>query len=59
MARSEHSPKHRLLQSAEGTGRKQLAMAGVTNDICLVFSSINAVNDGYEMQAPGRLGNFI
>jgi nicotinamidase-related amidase len=33
------------------TGRKQLVMAGVTTDICLVFPSINAVNDGYEVQA--------
>jgi len=32
-------------------GRKQLVMAGVTTDICLVFPSINAVNDGYEVQA--------
>jgi len=33
------------------TGRKQLVMAGVTTDICLVFPSISAVNDGYEVQA--------
>jgi nicotinamidase-related amidase len=33
------------------TGRKQLVMAGVTTDICLVFPSINAVLDGYEVQA--------
>ena len=33
------------------TGRNQLVMAGVTTDICLVFPSINAVNDGYEVQA--------
>jgi|SRR5664279_5018951 len=33
------------------TGRKQLVMAGVTTDICLVFPSINAVDDGYEVQA--------
>jgi len=34
-----------------GTGRKQLVMAGVTTDICLVFPAIDAVNDGYEVQA--------
>jgi nicotinamidase-related amidase len=33
------------------TGRKQLVMAGVTTDICLVFPAIDAVNDGYEVQA--------
>jgi nicotinamidase-related amidase len=33
------------------TGRKQLVMAGVTTDICLVFPTIDAVNDGYEVQA--------
>jgi nicotinamidase-related amidase len=33
------------------TGRKQLVMASVTTDICLVFPSISAVNDGYEVQA--------
>jgi nicotinamidase-related amidase len=29
----------------------QLVMAGVTTDICLIFPSISAVNDGYEVQA--------
>jgi nicotinamidase-related amidase len=33
------------------TGRKQLIMAGVTTDICLVFPSISAVDEGYEVQA--------
>jgi nicotinamidase-related amidase len=33
------------------TGRKQLVMAGVTTDICLVFPTIDAVNDGFEVQA--------
>jgi len=33
------------------TGRKQLIMAGVTTDICLVSPSICAVDDGYEVQA--------
>jgi hypothetical protein len=32
-------------------GRKQLVMAGVTTDICLVLPSINAVDDGYTVQA--------
>lgn len=33
------------------TGRRQLVMAGVTTDICLVFPSISAVEDGFEVQA--------
>jgi nicotinamidase-related amidase len=33
------------------TGRRQLVMAGVTTDICLVFPTISAVNDGYEVEA--------
>lgn len=37
--------------AVETTGRKQLVMAGVTTDICLVFPSINAVNEGYDVQA--------
>jgi len=37
--------------AVSATGRKQLVMAGVTTDICLVFPSISAVNDGYEVQA--------
>ncbi len=37
--------------AVEATGRKQLVMAGVTTDICLVFPSINAVNEGYDVQA--------
>jgi nicotinamidase-related amidase len=37
--------------AVKATGRKQLVMAGVTTDICLVFPTIDAVNDGYEVQA--------
>lgn len=33
------------------TGRSYLIMAGVTTDVCLVFPSINAVQDGYQVQA--------
>lgn len=32
-------------------GRQNLIMAGVTTDVCLVFPSINAVSDGYRVQA--------
>ena len=33
------------------TGRKQLIIAAVTTDICLVFPTISAVGAGYEVQA--------
>ena len=33
------------------TGRKQLIIAAVTTDICLVFPTISAVEAGYEVQA--------
>jgi len=33
------------------TGRKQLIMAGVTTDICLVFPAIEAVREGFEVLA--------
>lgn len=32
------------------TGRKRLIMAGLTNDVCIVFPAISAVEDGYEVQ---------
>ena len=38
-------------QSAPVTGRKQLIIAAVTTDICLVFPTIGAVEAGYEVQA--------
>ena len=37
--------------AVEATGRTQLVMGGVTTDICLVFPSISAVEDGFEVQA--------
>ncbi len=38
-------------QAVKDTGRHQLIMGAVTTDICLVFPSISAVEDGYEVQA--------
>lgn len=32
------------------TGRKKLIMAGLTNDVCIVFPAISAVEDGFEVQ---------
>jgi nicotinamidase-related amidase len=37
--------------AVEATGRKNLIMAGVTTDVCLVFPALSAVGDGYEVQA--------
>ena len=35
----------------EATGKKNLIMAGVTTDVCLVFPAIDAVDAGYGVQA--------
>jgi nicotinamidase-related amidase len=37
--------------AVEATGRRQLIMAAITTDICLVFPAISAVENGYEVQA--------
>lgn len=37
--------------AVEATGRKNLIMAGVTTDVCLVFPAIDAVQEGYRVQA--------
>lgn len=37
-------------QAVEAIGRKRLVMAGLTNDVCIVFPAISAVEDGFEVQ---------
>ncbi len=37
--------------AVEATGRKNLIMAGVTTDVCLVFPAISACREGYQVQA--------
>jgi nicotinamidase-related amidase len=37
--------------AVEATGRKNLIMAGATTDVCLVFLAIDAVGEGYSVQA--------
>jgi nicotinamidase-related amidase len=37
--------------AVEATGRKNLIMAGVTTDVCLVFPAISACQEGYQVQA--------
>jgi nicotinamidase-related amidase len=36
--------------AVEATGRKKLILAGLTNDVCIVYPAISAVEDGYEVQ---------
>ncbi|MGK7866316.1 isochorismatase family protein [Falsiroseomonas sp. E2-1-a20] len=37
--------------AVEATGRRNLIIAGVTTDVCLVFPAIDAVQEGYGVQA--------
>jgi nicotinamidase-related amidase len=37
--------------AVEATGRRNLIMAGVTTDVCLVFPAVDAVGEGYRVQA--------
>ena len=37
--------------AVEATGRRQLIMGGVTTDVCLIYPTISAVADGYQVQA--------
>lgn len=38
-------------RAVEATGRRNLIMAGLTTDVCLVFPAIDAVEEGYGVQA--------
>ena len=38
-------------KAAEATGRRNLIMAGVTTDVCLVYPAISACREGYQVQA--------
>ena len=38
-------------KAVEATGRRNLIMAGVTTDVCLVYPSISACREGYQVQA--------
>ena len=37
-------------KAVEKTGRKKIIMAGLTNDVCVVYPAISAFSDGYEIQ---------
>lgn len=38
-------------QAVEKTSRRNLIMAGVTTDVCLVYPAISAIEEGYNVQA--------
>lgn len=38
------------------TGRKKLIMAGLTNDVCIVYPAISAVEDGFDVQVVADAG---
>ena len=38
-------------KAVETTGRRNLIMAGVTTDVCLVYPAISARREGYQVQA--------
>lgn len=40
-----------FVAAIERTGRRQIAMGGVTTDVCLVFPAIDAARAGYQVQA--------
>jgi nicotinamidase-related amidase len=37
-------------EAVEATGRRKLIMAGLTNDVCMVYPAISATEDGYDVQ---------
>ncbi len=37
-------------KAVEATGKKKLIMCGLTNDVCIVFPAISALEDGYDVQ---------
>jgi len=41
----------KFVAAVKATGCKQLIMGGVTTDICLIFPSMSAVQEGFEVQA--------
>lgn len=51
-------------KAVEKTGRRKIIMAGLTNDVCVVYPAISALHDGYEVQvvidaggSPTKLAN--
>lgn len=42
--------------AVKATGRKNIIIAGVTNDVCTVFPAISLVRDGFEVQVVADAG---
>lgn len=40
-----------FVQAVKETGRSNLIMAGITTDVCLIYPTISAVKEGYNVQA--------
>ncbi len=43
-------------QAVLATGRKKLIMAGLTNDVCIVYPAISAVEEGFAVQVVADAG---
>ena len=48
-----YEPFHRAVLA---TGRRKLVMAGLTNDVCIVFPAISAAEDGFAVQVVADAG---
>jgi len=48
-----YEPFHRAVLA---TGRRKLVMSGLTNDVCIVYPAISAVEDGFEVQVVADAG---
>jgi nicotinamidase-related amidase len=56
----------RFAAAVRATGRKNIIVAGVTNDVCTVFPALTLVDNGFEVQviadaggSPGKLSDDI
>ncbi|ONI74365.1 isochorismatase [Kribbella sp. ALI-6-A] len=45
--------------AVRGTGRKNLVVAGVTNDVCTVYPTLTALQDGYRVQVVADAGGSM
>lgn len=43
-------------EAVKATGRKNLLIAGVTNDVCTIFPALHAVKEGYNVQVAADAG---
>jgi len=45
--------------AVKATGRKQLIVAGVTNDVCTVYPALGLVREGFEVQVVADAGGSL